>query len=540
MLALSGLGIGAGGCRAEPPAGPGRRAAVAPALPLHWPVPAAPPLTGPQPLLWVGLAAQLRGPGELYLDSAAGSLRLRDAAGVQLEAPQLALRWTRQRLARPLHIRRLVLGPYASYESAAAVAERWRLAGAQPLVARPGEWEVWAPPESPPLPGQQPPLPGQQPALPGQQPRLLELHETWTWQPALRRAGRWQPLQGPLQLAAPGGLRWKGGVYPGNFRLQADAHGGWTLVEQLPLERYLLGVVPLEIGAAAPPAALAAQAVLARTWALRNQQRFSVDGYHLCADTQCQVYGDPGPVATTLRQAIFATRGQVLAWHGQPIHAVYHASNGGVAAGFEEGWNGAPLPYLQPQLDGPPSATKPLSLPLDQAAVTSLLRRSSGFYGAEHPSFRWQRLVDANALAAALRPGAPGLGQPNRIVVLERGASGRVIALEIGGDQPGGDQPGGGKGGGQGTARVVLRRDAIRRTIRQLPSTLFNVEALGPGRWRFVGAATAMAPDSPRPERSTWPPGAGAWNASCSATTPAPSCCRSLACREATIRISPH
>jgi SpoIID/LytB domain protein len=66
------------------------------------------------------------------------------------------------------------------------------------------------------------------------------------------------------------------------------------------------------------------------------------------------------------------------------------------------------------------------------------------------------------------------LGQPNRIVVLERGASGRVIALEIGGAKP-------------GAARVVLRRDAIRRTIRQLPSTLFSVEALGPGRWRFVG-----------------------------------------------------
>jgi SpoIID/LytB domain protein len=179
-------------------------------------------------------------------------------------------------------------------------------------------------------------------------------------------------------------------------------------------------------------------------------------------------------VAATLRQAIFATRGQVLTWQGQPIHAVYHASNGGVAAGFDEGWNAAPLPYLQPQLDGPPNATRPLSLPLDQAAVISLLQRSSGFYGSEHPSFRWQRLVDANALAAALRPGAPGLGQPNRIVVLERGASGRVIALEIGGAKP-------------GAARVVLRRDAIRRTIRQLPSTLFSVEALGPGRWRFVG-----------------------------------------------------
>jgi SpoIID/LytB domain protein len=163
-------------------------------------------------------------------------------------------------------------------------------------------------------------------------------------------------------------------------------------------------------------------------------------------------------VAPALRRAILASGGRVLAWQGQPIHAVYHASNGGVAAGFEESWDGAPLPYLRPQLDGPPSGTRPLALPLDQAAVTLLLGRSSGFYGFEHPSFRWQRVLDANALAAALGPGAPDLGLPSRIAVLERGAT-----------------------------RVVLRRDAIRRTIRQLPSTLFNVEALGPGRWRFVG-----------------------------------------------------
>jgi SpoIID/LytB domain protein len=453
VLVISGPGIGAGGCRAEPP-GVGAQRPVADLL--HWPVPAAPALASPQPVLWVSLAAQLRGPGDLYLDSAAGSLRLRDATGVQLEAPQLALRWTRQSLARPLRIRRLVLGPFASYESASAVATRWRLAGAQPLVARAGDWEVWASAASP--------------ALPGQRPRLLERSETWAWQPALRRAGRWQPLQGPLQLAAPGGLRWKGGTYAGSFRLQADAHGGWTLVEQVPLERYLLGVVPLEIGAGAPPAALAAQAVLARTWAIANQRRFSVDGYHLCTDTQCQVYGDPGVVAPALRRAILASGGRVLAWQGQPIHAVYHASNGGVAAGFEESWDGAPLPYLRPQLDGPPSGTRPLALPLDQAAVTVLLGRSSGFYGFEHPSFRWQRVLDANALAAALGPGAPDLGLPSRIAVLERGASGRVTALEI-----------------RGATRVVLRRDAIRRSIRQLPSTLFNVEALGPGRWRFVG-----------------------------------------------------
>jgi SpoIID/LytB domain protein len=58
------------------------------------------------------------------------------------------------------------------------------------------------------------------------------------------------------------------------------------------------------------------------------------------------------------------------------------------------------------------------------------------------------------------------------VKVLERGTSGRVLALEI--------RDGGGEA-------VVLRRDAIRRNLTQLPSTLFVVDPQGPGRWSFTG-----------------------------------------------------
>jgi len=61
---------------------------------------------------------------------------------------------------------------------------------------------------------------------------------------------------------------------------------------------------------------------------------------------------------------------------------------------------------------------------------------------------------------------------PTHLKVLKRGASGRVLALEIGGS-----------GGGR-----VLRLDAIRRTLRQLPSTLFRVSPAGPGVWLVEGA----------------------------------------------------
>ena len=82
------------------------------------------------------------------------------------------------------------------------------------------------------------------------------------------------------------------------------------------MESYLLGVVPHEIGAGSPVEALKAQTVLARTWAMANRGRFAVDGYHLCSDTQCQVYSDPSAAGGAVQQALASTAGQVLTWDG--------------------------------------------------------------------------------------------------------------------------------------------------------------------------------------------------------------------------------
>jgi SpoIID/LytB domain protein len=279
-----------------------------------------------------------------------------------------------------------------------------------------------------------------------------------------------QRLVAPVLIEAPGGLRWQGGVYAGPFRLQGDAHGSWSLVEQVPLERYLEGVLPHEIGAGSPPQALAAQAVLARTWSLRNQHRYAADGYHLCVTTQCQVYSDPRQAGVPVRDAIGRTHGLVLSWQGQPIHAVYHASNGGVAAGLDEAWNAAPQPYLRPALDRLTAPADAAALP-QASELASLLRGTEGFVGADHPRFRWSRWLDRQQIAQALARQGLQLGQVQRLVVLERGPSGRVTALAIEGS------------GG----RTVLRLDAIRRTLRTLPSTLFVLSQQGPGRWLLQG-----------------------------------------------------
>ena len=107
-----------------------------------------------------------------------------------------------------------------------------------------------------------------------------------------------------------------------------------------------------------------------------------------------------------------------------------------------------------------------VTLPLHtRQAVQALLADRSGAYGVQHPRFRWTRTLSAQSLRQALGAAADPLVSPLNLKVLERGASGRVLALQISGS---GD-----------AAPVVLKLDAIRRTLRTLPSTLFVLEPQG-------------------------------------------------------------
>ena len=316
------------GCRAREQADSLQPAVVEPVQrATHRSVADPPRVEGHEPVLWVALADHL-GAAEtaapLNLRAFAGSLSLRDATGEQGSGSGFVITWRSVALSRPLKLARRIAGPYASFESADRVASRWRALGVAAEVAHPKEWEVWAP-EGSPVPD-------------GLAVRDWQGTVTSTVEPVLQTSEGGRPLQGPLLIEASDGLLWAGGRFEGPFRLQRDAYGSWTLVEQVPVERYLEGVVPHEIGAGSPMAALQAQTVLARTWALANSHRFSIDGYHLCSDTQCQVYSDPRHAGAAVREAIAATQGKLLSLNNQPISAVYHATNGGVMAAGPEAW----------------------------------------------------------------------------------------------------------------------------------------------------------------------------------------------------------
>jgi stage II sporulation protein D len=81
--------------------------------------------------------------------------------------------------------------------------------------------------------------------------------------------------------------RWRG-----EMEVIGNVSGSMTLVNELPLETYLLGVVPNELGPEVFPEleALKAQAIAARTYIVRNLGQFASQGFDICATDQCQVY----------------------------------------------------------------------------------------------------------------------------------------------------------------------------------------------------------------------------------------------------------
>lgn len=138
-----------------------------------------------------------------------------------------------------------------------------------------------------------------------------------------------------------------------NYRgdLEIRNQGGALLaVNELPLEDYLYGVVPAEMPYTWPQAALRAQAVAARTYALRHLQNPVHQHYHVCRSQSTQVYQGLDWERPSSNQAVDATRGQVLLYNGQPIAAIYHSSSGGYTENAEDVWS-EPLPYIRGKVD---------------------------------------------------------------------------------------------------------------------------------------------------------------------------------------------
>ena len=200
---------------------------------------------------------------------------------------------------------------------------------------------------------------------------------------------RYEPGAAPLQL--------DGEAYRGALVVHRR-NGKLTVVNRLPLDRYLRGVVPWEMPDDWHSEALRAQAVVARSYALATLKPGTL--FDLYPDTRSQVYGGIAAEEDTTNRAIGSTAGQVVSWQGRVATTFYHSTSGGRTTSNAEAWPGAtPLPYLVPVGD-----------PFDRAS--------------KHHSWGPFELTPAEA---GRRLGASAV----RDLVVTRGASGRATEVAI-------------------------------------------------------------------------------------------------------------
>ena len=152
-------------------------------------------------------------------------------------------------------------------------------------------------------------------------------------------------------------------------------HGKLALINLVDTEDYLKGVVPEEMPTDWPAEALKAQAIAARTYALKNRKRHEGEGFDLCANTHCQQYLGRKSEKAAADKAIEATAGEVLTYQGQLIDALFHTDSGGMTENSEDVW-GSKLPYLR-AVEEKEKYTKPWKNTFTAERVASLAGKSS-------------------------------------------------------------------------------------------------------------------------------------------------------------------
>ena len=242
---------------------------------------------------------------------------------------------------------------------------------------------------------------------------------------ALATAAREAPSPGPekgqLVVRPENGsfVQWNGKRYRGDLVISAT-DSGLLVVNRLPMDDYLRGVVPLEIGnrTSAEMAAVQAQAVAARTYAYKHLN--DARPFDMYATVQDQVYGGVDAEKPLPDTAIMTTRDIVVLFAGQPITTPYHSTCGGSTAGVSEVWYDQPdQPYLRPVSDRIPG--------------------TNGYYCDPSPRFSWTQSYDAAGLRAVMEKylanytNAPraNLGRITDVREQGRTPSGRVAALTV-------------------------------------------------------------------------------------------------------------
>jgi stage II sporulation protein D len=155
------------------------------------------------------------------------------------------------------------------------------------------------------------------------------------------------PMSAKIRLESTSPFEYADRTYRGIVEVFGNSRNTFTVVNELPLETYLQGVVPNELSPKTfgQIEALKAQAVAARTYIVRNMGQYRNEGYDICDTDACQVYFGAGTEDPLASQAITETRGMIAVYDGRPINALYSSTCGGRTENAENIFD-EKMPYL--------------------------------------------------------------------------------------------------------------------------------------------------------------------------------------------------
>ena len=213
------------------------------------------------------------------------------------------------------------------------------------------------------------------------------------------------------------------------------------MIIKLPLEEYLKGVIPYEIGGDSPLESLKAQAVAARSEAVVALRSDLYSGSHhdLTADVECQVCSGNLKRTKASDRAVEETRGIILSENGEPINAYYASNCGGHSELIKNVWpeRQAPESYQTALSDDKSHQTNDLS---NESAIIDWINSSPDVYcnpnlGTALPSwsrknFRWKKEFSIKHVTKMIS-GEKDFGNLLAIKPIMRGLSGRIYKAEF-------------------------------------------------------------------------------------------------------------
>jgi len=224
--------------------------------------------------------------------------------------------------------------------------------------------------------------------------------------------------------------------------------GSLFVINQIPLEQYLMCVATSEMSGGCPPALLESQTIAARSWLLAaDEQKHAHLGLDACNDDCCQRYQGMGNLTETAKKASQATRGEIIMHHHAICDTRYSKSCGGVSESNDYVWKESGKPYLRAVHDNPNPTLPDLqtnekfqewySQDSDcfcspQTVPEHKLHQYLGHVDKTGSYFRWYVTFNQNELIKLIsnKTNNP-FDSIQSIKPLKRGLSGRIIQLEI-------------------------------------------------------------------------------------------------------------